>query len=134
MNDQWSNARAAMNEQPMKFLCLGYLDEATFNAVPEAQRVEILKTCFAQCIPFRATGKVVEEEGLHGSAAAKTIRPRNGRPTVTDGPFIDTKEQLGAFFVIEADSFDEAIAVASLHPGALMGEEYGFGIEVRQIQ
>lgn len=118
----------------MKFLCLGYLNEAEFDAVPESEKAEILKTCFAQCIPFRATGKVVEEEGLHASSRARTIRPKNGKPTVTDGPFIDTKEQIGAFFVIEADNFDEAIAVASLHPAALMGEEYGFGIEVRPLQ
>lgn len=118
----------------MKFLCLGYLDEAKFGALPESQRAEILKRCFAQCIPFRATGKVIEEEGLHGPRSAKTIRPKNGKPTVTDGPFIDAKEQLGSFFVVEADNIDEAIAVASLHPAALMGEEYGFGIEVRPIQ
>jgi hypothetical protein len=118
----------------MKFLCLGYLDEAKFSAVPEGKRSAILNECFAQCVPFRATGKVAIEEGLHGTSSAKTIRPKNGSPTVSDGPFIDTKEQLGAFFVIEADTIEEAIAVASLHPGALMGEEYGFGIEVRPIQ
>jgi hypothetical protein len=118
----------------MKFLCLGYLDEAKFDALQEERKGEILKACFAQCVPFRATGKVVEEEGLCSPSTAKTIRPKQGRPTVTDGPFIDTKEQLGSFLVIEADSMDEAIAVASLHPAALMGEEYGFGIEVRQIQ
>jgi len=134
MNDQWSNARAAMNEQPMKFLCLGYLDEAIFDAEPTEKKAAILKECFAQCLPFRATGKVVEEEGLKGSECSKVIRPKNGHPTVTDGPFIDTKEQLGAFFVVEADTIEEAIAVASLHPGALMGEEYGFGIEVRPFQ
>jgi hypothetical protein len=118
----------------MKFLCLGYLDEAAFDKVPAEQRAAILKDCFAQCVPFRATGKVVEEEGLHATSMAKCVRPKNGRPTVTDGPFIDTKEQLGAFWIIEAESLDEAIAVTSLHPAALMGEEYGFGIEVRQIQ
>ena len=118
----------------MKFLCLGYLDEAKFDKLPDSEKAEILKTCFAQCVPFRATGKVVEEEGLQAPATAKTIRPRNGRPTVTDGPFIDTKEQLGSFFVIEAESMEAAIQVASLHPAALMGEDYGFGIEVRQIQ
>jgi hypothetical protein len=118
----------------MKFLCLGYLDEATFDLVPDEKKSDILKACFAQCVPFRATGKVIEEEGLHAPSRAKCIRPKNGRPQVTDGPFLDTKEQLGSFFVIEADSMEEAIAVASLHPAALMGEEYGFGIEVRPIQ
>lgn len=118
----------------MKFLCLGYLDMANFDAQPESLKAEVMKKCFAQCVPFRATGKVVEEEGLQHTSLAKTIRPRNGRPTVTDGPFTETKEQLGSFFIVEAESMDEAIAVASLHPAAMFGEEFGFGIEVRPIQ
>jgi hypothetical protein len=118
----------------MKFLCLGYFDEATFDAVPAEEQAEIMKVCYAQCIPFRATGKVIEEEGIKHSRTAKSIRSRNGRRTVTDGPFIETKEQVGSFFVIEADSLEEAIEVASLHPGACMGEEYGFGIEIREFQ
>jgi hypothetical protein len=118
----------------MKFLCLGYHNEASFDLLPKEQSLEIMKACYAQCLPFRATGKVVEEEGIQATGAAKSIRPVNGRPTVTDGPFIDTKEQIGAFFVIEADSIEEAIEVASLHPGAIFGEEYGFGIEIRPFQ
>jgi hypothetical protein len=118
----------------MKFLCLGYLDIEAFDAVPDAEKSEILEACFAQCIPFRATGKVVEEEALQAASAAKSIRPRKGRATVTDGPFIETKEQLGSFFIIEADTIEQAVEVASLHPAALLGERYGFGIEVRPIQ
>ena len=118
----------------MKFLCLGYLNNKQFDALPEETRAEIMSRCFAQCRPFRATGKVVEEEMLDHTSTAKTIRARGGKPFVTDGPFLETKEQLGSFFVIEADSMDEAIQVASLHPAALFGEEYGFGIEVRPIQ
>jgi hypothetical protein len=117
----------------MKFLCLGYHD-ASFSELPEEERNEILRKCFAQCVPFRAAGKILIEEMVESPGAAKTIRPKNGKPTVTDGPFIDTKEQLGAFWVIEAENLEAAIAVASLHPGALMGEEYGFGIEVRPFQ
>ena len=118
----------------MKFLCLGYLDMQKFDSIPEAVRNEILRSCFAQCVPFRATGKVVAEEVLEHTSLAKCIRPKNGRPTVTDGPFIETKEQLGSYFIVEAENIDEAVAVASLHPAALYGEEYGFGIEVRPIQ
>ena len=118
----------------MKFLCLGYFDMKKFDSIPEAVQSEIMKSCFAQCVPFRATGKVVAEEALQHTNLAKCIRPRDGKPTITDGPFIETKEQLGSFFVVEADNMDEAIAVASLHPAALFGEEYGFGIEVRPIQ
>jgi len=105
-----------------------------FDAEPEAVKQEIMTKCFAQCKPFRAAGKVVEEEGLQHTSLAKTIRPRRGVPSVTDGPFIETKEQLGSFFIVEADTIDEAVEIASLHPAALFGEEYGFGIEVRPIQ
>lgn len=118
----------------MKFLCLGYLNIDQFDALPEDQKSEILTKCFAQCRPFRATGKVVEEESLSHTSKAKSIRPRSGKPFVTDGPFVETKEQLGSFFIIEADSLDEAVKVASLHPAAIFGEEFGFGIEVRPIE
>jgi hypothetical protein len=118
----------------MKFLCLGYLNMEQFDAAPETVKNEILTQCFAQVKPFRATGKVLEEEGLQHISASKCIRTRGGKKAVTDGPFIETKEQLGSFFVIEADSMEEAVDVASLHPGAMFGEEYGFGIEVRPIQ
>ena len=118
----------------MKFLCLGYLNMEQFDAAPESVKSEILAKCFAQVKPFRATGKVVEEEGLQHISTSQCIRTRASKKMVTDGPFIETKEQLGSFFVIEADSMEEAIEVASLHPGAMFGEEYGFGIEVRPIQ
>ncbi|HVT14088.1 MAG TPA: YciI family protein [Fimbriimonadaceae bacterium] len=118
----------------MKFLCLGYLDMQAFDRIPEAKKDEIMKACYAQCVPFRATGKVIAEEGLQHASRAKSIRPRKGRTKVTDGPFVETKEQLGSFFIVEADNIDEAVEVASLHPAAIFGEEYGFGIEVRPIQ
>jgi hypothetical protein len=118
----------------MKFLCLGYLDMEYFDSQPEDVKSAVLTECFKQCIPFRATGKIVAEEGLEHTRRARTIRPRKGRPVVTDGPFIETKEQLGSFFIVEAADIDEAVEIASLHPAALLGEEYGFGIEVRPIQ
>ena len=118
----------------MKFLCLGYLDIDSFDKESDEVKGAILKECFAQCVPFRATGKVVEEEGLQSPMTAKSIRPHNGKPTVTDGPFLESGAQLGAFFIVEAETIEEAVEIASLHPGALFGEQYGFGIEVRPIQ
>jgi len=118
----------------MQFLCLGYLDIDQFDAQPEEVKSAIMKECFAQCEVFRATGKVRAEEGLESPRRAKTIRSRGGRRKVTDGPFIETKEQLGSFFIVEAADIDEAVEIASLHPAAIFGEEYGFGIEVRPIQ
>ncbi|MBS1704157.1 MAG: hypothetical protein JST12_21015 [Armatimonadetes bacterium] len=118
----------------MQFLCLGYLNMDQFDSLDEDVKGAILEKCFAQCRPFRATGKVVAEEGLQHKSLAKTIRPRGGAPFVTDGPFLEVKEQLGSFFIVEAENIDEAVKVASLHPAALFGEEYGFGIEFRPIQ
>ena len=62
-----------------------------------------------------------------------SIRPRKGHASITDGPYLETKEQVGAFFIVEAADLDEALAVASLHPAATLGEEIGWGIEVRPI-
>jgi hypothetical protein len=118
----------------MKFLCLGYLNMEQFDTASEEVKQGILAKCFEQVKPFRKSGRVIEEEGLKHTSTSKVIRPRGGKPCVTDGPFIETKEQLGSFFIIEADSIDEAVEVASLHPAAIFGEEYGFGIEVRPIQ
>jgi len=62
------------------------------------------------------------------------VRPRNGKPSITDGPFIETKEQVGGFFIIEARDLNEAIRVAWKHPAANLGEQVGWGIEVRPIE
>lgn len=105
-----------------------------FDAVPEVEKSEILSACFGSLGPFRATNKIKLEEALEHTSRAKSIRPKNGVPVVTDGPFIETKEQLGSVFIVEADSIEEAVEIASLHPAARMGEAYGFGIEVRPIQ
>ncbi len=118
----------------MKFLCLGYLNVEQFDKQPESVKQEILGRCMAQCVPFRATGKIAMEAGLENPPKAKSIRPRKGRPVVTDGPFVETKEQLGSFFIVDAANIDEAVEIASKHPAALFGEEYGFGIEVRPVQ
>lgn len=118
----------------MKFLSLGYLNMAAFEEVPDTDRAEFMKACYEQCTKLRATGKIVEEAGLHHTSRAKTIRPRRGKSSVTDGPFIETKEQIGGFFIVEAENMEEAVKIASLHPSATCGEEYGFGIEVRPIK
>lgn len=123
-----------IKERSMKFLCLGYLNVSVFDSLTEAEQAEAMRDCPAHCATMRATGKVIAEAGLENIRKAKTIRPRKGRPWVTDGPFLETKEQLGGFFIVEAGDIDEAVEVASKHPAALLGEEYGWGIEVRPIQ
>ena len=118
----------------MKFLCLGYLDVQLFDSQPEEVKHAILSRCPALCETMRATGRIKMEAGLESTRTAKSIRPRKGRPAVTDGPFIESKEQLGSFFIVDAADINEAVEIASKHPAALLGEEYGFGIEVRPVQ
>ena len=118
----------------MWFLCLGYLDAGRFDAVPEVEKKALLAECIAQCLPFRETGKVILEEGVCHFSDTKCIRPVGGLPVVTQGSFIPSEFQLGSVFIVEADSMEEAIEVASLHPAARLGEEYGFGIEIRPLQ
>lgn len=118
----------------MKFLCLGYLDMEAFDNERDSVKQEVLRKCFDLCVPFRETGRITSEAGLEHKSKVKSIRPRKGGPVVTDGPFVETKEQIGSFFIVEAADIEEAVEVASKHPAALLGEEYGFGIEVRPVQ
>ncbi|MCC7423697.1 MAG: hypothetical protein IT428_25805 [Planctomycetaceae bacterium] len=118
----------------MKFLCLGYYDEKKFEAMPKDQ----VNALVAQCQPFdaklRESGHMVLVASLGPSNASISIRPRHGQPQITDGPYAETKEQIGAFFLIEAADAAEAVRIASTHPAANLGEQVGWGIEVRPIE
>jgi hypothetical protein len=83
---------------------------------------------------LRESGHLIVQASLGSPSASTTVRPRNGKPSVTDGPFIETKEQVGGFFLIEARDLNEAIRVAAKHPAANLGEQVGWGIEVRPIE
>jgi len=118
----------------MKFLCLGYYDEKKFNAMPKADLNAIVIQCRAHDDALHAGGHLLMVASLAATRDSKSIRPKNGKPLVTDGPYAETKEQLGSFFIIEADTLDEAVAEASKHPAAHRGETLGWGIEVRPIE
>ena len=118
----------------MKYLCLAYYDEEKFAALPKAELDAIVSQCAARDAALRDTGKLVMVGSLGDPRSSTSIRPRQGRASVTDGPYVETKEQVGAFFIVEADDLDEAIAVASLHPAATLGEAIGWAIEVRPIE
>jgi hypothetical protein len=118
----------------MTYLCLGYLNMEAFDRAPEDVKRTILGQCGPHCETLRATGRILAEAGLEHTGRARSIRPQRGRPRISDGPFLETKEQLGSFFIVEAADTEEAVGIASMHPAALLGEEYGFGIEVRPIQ
>ena len=106
----------------MKYVCLVYLEEGKLHAVPDRE-------CFACGDGLRRSGTLVAAEALQPVDTATTVRVRNGRLSVTDGPFAETKEQLAGFYLIEARDLNEAIQVAGKIPPAREGS-----IEVRPVR
>lgn len=105
----------------MKYLCLGYLDVnhwATFSA---DQQSAMIDDCLAYDEVLKKNGYWAGGEGLQGPATAATLRYRNGTVSVTDGPFVETKEILGGLLIIEARDRNHAIQLMSDHPGVKMG-------------
>ena len=117
----------------MKFLCLGYYDEKKFDALPKDEVDALVRNCRAHDEALHRSGRLIAVASLGPTRATKSVRPKQGKALVTDGPFAETKEQIGAFFIIEAHDLDEATEVASLHPAARLGENVGWAIEVRPI-
>jgi hypothetical protein len=106
----------------MKYLCLVYLDEKKLDELPD-------EDCVAYDIAVRKSGHCVASDALESVQTATTVRVRNGKQAVTDGPFAETKEQLTGFYLIEARDLNEAIQLASRIPAARVGS-----IEVRPIR
>jgi hypothetical protein len=116
----------------MKYLCLCHYEPARFAALTPEQLAAIPGLCAPHDAALHASGHLVAVGSLAEAADFAVIRPNDGgAPTVTRGPIADTTEPFGAFFVVEAGSLDEAIAIASLHPSANLGRYFGGGIEVR---
>jgi hypothetical protein len=113
----------------MKYICLAYEEESALNALSRAEwdtlRVETLN----YVDHLRESGRLVAAEALQSVRTATTVRVRNGKSSVTDGPFAETKEQLGGIFLIDARDLNEAIQVALQWPSARLGS-----IEVRPIE
>jgi len=118
----------------MKYLCLAYYDDKKFDALSKDEVQALVSQCPAHDEELRRSGHLVVQASLGALKATTTIRPRNGKPWVTDGPYTETKEQVGGFFIIEARDLNEAILVASKHPAALLGEHVGWAVEVRPIE
>lgn len=115
----------------MKYLCLAYGDQQRMQDLSKEQFEALVARCRQHDAELRASGHLVSSDSLEWGGAC--IRPRGGKPVVTDGPFAETKEQVGGLFVIEARDLDEAIRIASLHPAAHLGEQLGWGIDIRPI-
>lgn len=118
----------------MKYLCLAYFDQVKFDALSEEQLAELEAQCPAWDERLRASGALIMQGSLGLPASAASIRPWQGKPSMSDGPFIETKEQIGGMFIIECKSLADALLVASNHPAARLGEAVGWGLEVRPIE
>ena len=118
----------------MQFLCLAYYYDKKFEAMTKDALDALVARCQAHDQALHRGGRVAMVASLAAPGNSKSIRPRDGRPSITDGPYAEAKECLGSFFVIEAADLDEATAEASKHPAANLGETLGWGIEVRPIE
>ncbi len=105
----------------MRFVCLGYCDHARFESMSEADLQRIMEECFDYDDVLREGGHFVGGEALGFASSAVTLRPRGDRVDVTDGPYAETKEQLGGILILEAKDIDEAVELMSRHPGARIG-------------
>jgi len=105
----------------MKYICLGYIEENMWNGWPEKQQKTFVDECLAYDADLRKNGHFVSGEALQSVRNATTIRSKNGKVAVTDGPFAETKEQLGGIMVLEARDLNHAIQLMSHHPSTRMG-------------
>jgi hypothetical protein len=113
----------------MKYLCLAYEDENTLNSLSKTEWDSLRDETYAYVESLRAQGYLIAAEALQSVRTATTVRVRGGKVSITDGPFAETKETLGGFFLIEANDLNEAIQAASKWPSARFGS-----IEVRPIE
>jgi len=105
----------------MRYICLGYMDEGKWEAMSEGQRKTFVDECLAYDEQLRKDRRFVRGEALQGVRTATTLRYGNGKLSVTDGPFAETKEQLGGIMVLEAADLNHAIQLMSKHPSIRMG-------------
>jgi len=117
----------------MRYLCLGYYEPERYAALHDSERRDLATHCAPHDRALHASGRLVEVASL-AEGAIVSVRPGPVGPRVTDGPFVESKELVGSYFIVEADDFEEAVRIASLHPAARWGAHLGWGIEVRPIQ
>ena len=113
----------------MKYLCLIYGEESAAGKMSQDDSAKMMAEYMAFTKDIQASGKYVGGNPLQPTATATTIRSRNGKISTTDGPFAETKEQLGGYYLIDAKDLNDAIQVGGRIPGAKYGS-----IEVRPIR
>jgi hypothetical protein len=115
----------------MRYMLLMYRDETWWDAKSEQERTAIRQQAVEAAETLRKRGIYVAGDPLLPTHTATTVRMRNGKAVTTDGPFAETKEQLGGYNIVDVKSLDEALAIASDHPLLRVG---GHSIEVRPIR
>jgi hypothetical protein len=114
----------------MKYICLGYLAPGKFENMSESERNTVFDECFSYNDEMRQNGYLVDDHSLQPANTAVTLDWKNGKVAVTDGPYAETKEQLGGILVLEARDLNHAIQLISQCPGLRLG--CGL-IEIRQV-
>ena len=112
----------------MQYMCLIYDDEQVFHNLPDDERNQVYGEYGAFTESIRESGNYVAGDALQPTATATTVRIRDGKTLVTDGPFAETKEQLGGYYLVDAKDVDEALKIAERIPSARYGS-----IEVRPV-
>lgn len=112
----------------MKFMLLCYDDTRYWQDAGEAAHRAAMNEAVQLTHELKAKGQYVTASPLHSTSTAKSVRVREGNPVVTDGPFVETREHLGGYYIIDAKDMNDAIAIAARHPGARHG-----GVEIRPI-
>jgi len=113
----------------MQYLLLIYNDDKLLEALPDGKADEMMRHCFANADAMKVDGQLLQSQQLEPAAGARSVRIRDGKVSVSDGPFAETRELLGGFNLIEADSLEEAVQIASRFPWASTG-----CVEVRAIR
>ena len=112
----------------MKYLCLVYQDETLPQKLPRAEFEGIYAEYQAFAEDLKKSGRLLGNNGLQPTQTATTVRVRNGKISTTDGPFAETKEQLGGYFLVEANDLNEVIQIAAKIPSARFGS-----VEIRPV-
>ena len=110
----------------MKFICFGFHDETSWTEMSESERKSFMERCFAYDDELRRGGHFLGAEALQPARNAATVRYQSGQVMVTDGPYAETKEQLGGILFLEARDLNHAIQLMAKHPGIRAG-----GFEIR---
>jgi hypothetical protein len=117
-----------MGGQQMKYMLLVYHNEDAFGKLSQTERQQMRAESVQLACQIHSSGQYVDAAPLYPTATATSVRVRDGKPLMTDGPFAETREQLGGYFLVMAEELDQAIGIAARIPGARIGT-----VEIRPV-